>query len=160
MRDTWRRETPPLIQEGGIHMPYSWTVGRVGSRFLAELRDHCRILANRCSKCAVVWVPPRMRCPECFELIDERSWREVGPEGTLRHFTIVHYEHPAQPMKPPFAYGLIDLDGADRAFPHLISGTDLKQLKPGLKLKPVFRPDRQGSVLDIAYFVPAGEKAE
>jgi hypothetical protein len=137
-------------------MPYSWTVGRVGSRFFIEMRDRCRILGSRCPKCWVVWVPPRLRCPECFVEIDEKSWLEVGPQGTLRHFTIVRYEHPAQPMKPPFAYGLIDLDGADRAFTHLISEADLESLRPGIRLKPVWKSNRQGSILDIAYFTPIG----
>jgi uncharacterized OB-fold protein len=156
MNDEWRRQTKPLILEGGIHMPYSWTVGRLGSRFLIELRDHGRIMGNRCPKCQVVWVPPRMRCPECYEEIGDQGWKEVGPQGTLRHFTVVRYEHPAQPMKPPFAYGLIDLDGAGRAITHLVSGVDLAQLKAGTRMQPVWRSNRQGNILDIAYFTPIG----
>jgi len=156
MNDQWRRDTRPLILEGGIHMPYSWTVGRVGSRFLIELRDHGRIMGSRCPNCHLVWVPPRLRCPECYAEIDDRAWMEVGPHGTLRHFTIVRYEHPAQPMKPPFAYGLIDLDGASRAITHLISGMDLDCLRPGIRVKPVMESTRQGHILDIAFFTPVG----
>jgi len=156
MKDEWRKKTKPLTLEGGIHMPYSWTVGRVGSRFFIELRDHGRILGNRCSQCQVVWVPPRLRCPECYVEIDDRSWTEVGPQGTLRHFTIVRYEHPAQPLKPPFAYGLIHLDGATRAITHLISGADMESLKPGIRVKPVMKPVRQGNILDISFFTPVG----
>jgi len=156
MNDEWRRQTKPLVLEGGIHMPYSWTVGRLGSRFLIELRDHGRIMGNRCPKCRVVWVPPRSRCPECYQGIGDQDWKEVGPQGTLRHFTIVRYEHPAQPMKPPFAYGLIDLDGADRAITHLVSGVDLAYLKPGTRMHPVWRSNRQGNILDIVYFTPIG----
>ena len=100
MGGEWRNQVKPIILEGGIHMPYSWTVGRVGSRFFLELRDQGRFLANQCPACERVWVPPRQRCPICFKEIPEESWREVGPEGTLNHFTIVHFEHPAQPMDP------------------------------------------------------------
>jgi len=160
MADQWRSKTPPLIYEGGIHMPYSWTVGRVGSRFFIELRDNGQIMANRCSKCKGVWVPPRLRCPVCFQEIGSDDWLEVGPQGTLRHFTIVRYEHPAQPLKPPFAYGLIDLDGTDRAIVHLVSGTDLNSLKQGIRVKPVMRSDRQGNMLDIMYFTPVGGKTQ
>jgi hypothetical protein len=156
MDDQWRQETKPLILEGGIHMPYTWTVGRTGSRFFIELRDHRRLMGNRCSKCQVVWVPPRLRCPECYIAMGDDSWIEVGPEGTLRHFTIVNYSHPAQPMPPPFAYGIIDLDRAGRAITHLIAGTNLNNLKPGIRLKPVWSPNRQGTILDIAYFTPIG----
>jgi uncharacterized OB-fold protein len=59
-------------------------------------------------------------------------------------------------MKPPFAYGLIDLDGADRAITHLVSGVDLAHLKPGTRMQPVYRSNRQGNILDIAYFTPIG----
>jgi uncharacterized OB-fold protein len=61
-------------------------------------------------------------------------------------------------MKPPYAYGLIDLDGAGRAFTHLVSGTDLRSLKAAIRLKPVWKPNRQGSILDIVYFTPVGGK--
>ncbi|MBU2552005.1 MAG: OB-fold domain-containing protein [Proteobacteria bacterium] len=154
MGDEWRQEVKPIILEGGIHMPYSWTVGRVGSRFFIELRDKGHFLANRCTTCDHVWVPPRLRCPVCFKAIPDEDWLEVGPEGTLKHFTVVHYEQPAQPLAPPFAYGLITLDGADSDVAHLISDTDLDALKPGMRLKPVFQPDRRGNMLDIAYFTP------
>lgn len=156
MGDQWREMTNPLVFEGGIHMPYSWTVGKVGSRFFVELRDNGRMMANRCTQCNLVWVPPRSRCPECFQKIEDGHWLEVGPQGVLRHFTIVRYEHPAQPMRPPFAYGLICLDKADRAIIHLVSGTDPRSLKPGMRLKPVLKPDRKGNILDILYYTPVG----
>jgi uncharacterized OB-fold protein len=115
-------------------------------------------MANKCIKCEVVWIPPRPRCPECFQEIDDKSWLEVGPQGTLRHVTIVRYEHPSQPMKPPFAYGLIDLDGANRAIVHLILDADFRKLKPGMRVKPILSPDRKGNILDISYFTPIGER--
>jgi uncharacterized OB-fold protein len=63
-------------------------------------------------------------------------------------------------MKPPFAYGLIDLDGADRAIVHFISSADLSQLKSGMRVRPVFKQDRSGNFLDINYFTPVGKKTE
>ena len=156
MEDQWRRETKPLVLEGGIHMPYSWTVGRVGSRFFAELRDKGRIMASPCSKCKDVWVPPRLRCPVCFHEIGEKDWVEVGPKGTLRYFTIVRYEHDAQPIKPPFAYGVIDLDGTTRGMTHLIQSEKMDDLECGMRLQPVMTFDPQGSILDIEYFEPVG----
>ncbi|MBW2032083.1 MAG: Zn-ribbon domain-containing OB-fold protein [Deltaproteobacteria bacterium] len=156
MEDQWRRETKPIDFEGGIFMPYSWTVGRVGSRFFIELRDNGRIMASACRKCKDIWVPPRMRCPVCFSEIDEDAWVEIGPEGTLRHYTVVRYDHKAQPIKPPFAYAIIDLDGATRGFTHLVYGTELEDLKSGTRLKPVFALDPQGNILDIEYFTPVG----
>ena len=156
MKEQWRLETKPLIYAGGIHMPYTWTVGETGSRFFMEFRDKKRIMGSRCPKCHVVWVPVRLRCPECYVEIGRDLWIEVGPHGTLRHFTVVNYSHPAHPRPAPFAYGVIDLDSASRGFTHLISGTELTGLRPGLRLKPVWSSERQGCILDIEYFTPIG----
>jgi len=61
-------------------------------------------------------------------------------------------------MKPPFAYGIIDLDGADTAFTHLVLGGNLTELRPGIRVRPILKSQRQGNILDIAYFSPIGGK--
>jgi uncharacterized OB-fold protein len=135
-------------------MPYTWTVGKVGSKFFLELRDNARIMANKCVKCRFVWVPPRLRCPKCFTEILDEDWLEVGPEGTLRHFTIVRYEHQNQPRKPPFAYGIIDLDNADTGITHFVYSAEMDDLRSGMRVKPVIEAEREGKILDIVYFSP------
>lgn len=154
METAWRQKTKALVLEGGIHMPYSWTVGRVGSRFFIAMRDNRRLLANRCPKCSYVWVPPRKRCPVCFVLIADKDWLEVGPSGTLRHVSVVRYGNPAQPLPTPFAYGIIDLDGASHGITHIVHCSDLARLRPGTRVKPLWREERQGNILDIVYFTP------
>jgi uncharacterized OB-fold protein len=68
---------------------------------------------------------------------------------------VVHYREPAlHPLKAPFAYGIIKLDGADVGITHLIAGADLKALKEGIRVKAVFRGKPQGNYLDIKYFQP------
>ena len=155
MGSEWRFQTIPLVLEGGIHMPYSWTVGRVGSRFFEELRDRGRILASMCSGCHKVYVPPRLRCPVCF-CESKKDMRYVGPAGFIRHFTVVHYHHPVQPIKPPFAYAVIDLDGADNGITHFVRCSDYTLLEAGTRVFPVMARERKGCILDIAYFEPAG----
>jgi uncharacterized OB-fold protein len=156
MNQRWREQTTPLVLKGGIHMPYTWTVGRVGSRFFVELRNHGRIMGSRCDKCSVVWVPPRLRCPKCFTEIRDENWIEVGPEGTLRHFTIVRYSHPNQPKKPPFAYGIIFLDNANNGITHFVHTDEMDALHSGIRVKPVMATEREGKIMDIAYFSPVG----
>jgi uncharacterized OB-fold protein len=83
------------------------------------------------------------------------EWVELGDTGTLQTFTIVRYEKPAlHPLKAPFAYGIIKLDGADSGFVHIIADTDLDKLEAGMKVKAVFKDERQGDLLDIRYFTP------
>jgi uncharacterized OB-fold protein len=156
MNAGWRQQTTPLVLKGGIHMPYTWTLGRVGSRFFIELRDNARIMGSRCGECDVVWVPPRLRCPKCFKAISDKSWIEVGPHGALKHFTIVRYSHPNQPRKPPFAYGVIYLDNAGNGITHLIHSDKLDELYSGVRVKPVMKTEREGKIMDIAYFSPMG----
>jgi uncharacterized OB-fold protein len=87
----------------------------------------------------------------------EKDWLEVGPEGTLRHFTVVRYHYPGQPLKTPFAFGLIDLDGADVAIIHLLSDKAISKLKAGVRVRPVMAEPREGKILDIAFFTPIGD---
>jgi len=145
----WLKEVEPLTLKGQIAVPYAWWVGDVGSRFLVALRDEQKILGSKCWKCGKVYVPPRKNCGRCFVDIDE--WVEVASEGTIEAYTIVHYSYAVQPVKPPFAYALIRLDGADVGFLHLIK-KDLGKIRNGLRVKAVFRKKRVGQVLDIDSF--------
>ena len=106
----WKDEVENIVYPGRIKVPYKWSVGETGSRFLVALRDDKEIWGTKCPSCNKVYVPPLKNCGECFTLTDE--WVKVGSTGTLASFTVVHYAHAMQPVETPFAYGLIRLDGA------------------------------------------------
>jgi uncharacterized OB-fold protein len=59
-----------------------------------------------------------------------------------------------QPLKPPFGYGIIRLDGADTGMAHLLSGSDPAKWRIGMRAKAVFKEKRSGNILDIEYFQP------
>jgi len=145
----WLQETEDLTLKGRIAVPYTWWVGEVGSRFLIALRDEGKILGNRCPECQTVYVPPRRNCGRCFVDIDE--WVELPDEGVVTAHTIVRYEYELQPARPPFAYAVIKLDGADVGLAHLVK-KDLERLKNGARVKAVFKEDRSGHILDIDSF--------
>ncbi|MDO9228558.1 MAG: Zn-ribbon domain-containing OB-fold protein [Syntrophales bacterium] len=145
----WLKNVEPLTLKGQIAVPYTWWVGETGSRFLISLRDDQKILGTRCKACGTVYVPPRKNCGRCFVDIDE--WVDVADEGVIEGYTIVHYAYPVQPVKPPFAYVLIKLDGTDVGFLHLIKN-DLGRIKNGLRVKAKFKGERTGSILDIDSF--------
>jgi uncharacterized OB-fold protein len=141
-----------LIHQGVIRVPYTWAAGAVASRFYAGLRDR-RILGIRCPRCRLVMVPPKKTCHRCFGDLNE--WVEVGPEGTLQTFTVVHYSEPElHPLQAPFAYGIIKLDGADAGMTHLIAEANLQALKEGMRMTAVFKEKPEGNYLDIRYFKP------
>jgi hypothetical protein len=149
----WLKNVEPLTQKGQIRVPYTWSVGETGSRFLTALRDQGRILANRCPHCSKVFVPPRKNCGRCFQDIDEQNWLDLPLEGTVTACTIVRENLPVSPAPTPFAYVLIRLDGADVDFLHIVKDR-LDRLATGARVRARLRDSRAGSVLDIDAFEP------
>lgn len=147
----WRDQVEALTLKGQIKMPYTWSVGETGSRFLVALRDEQTIWANRCARCGTVYVPPRKNCGRCFIDISPDDWLPVGPEGVVTAYTLVHYAHALQAARPPFAYAIVRLDGADVGLLHIIT-CGLERLKNGARVRARFRPERSGSILDIDGF--------
>ncbi len=152
MIKNWLETVEPLVYESRIKVPYTWSVGEVGSRFLIELRDHKKIYGTKCSKCDKVYLPPRKTCGNCFSNLHE--WVEVGPQGTLVTHTVVHYETLVMPRKPPFAYGIILLDKASTSLVHLLGEVNIEEIKFGMRLEAVFKDERTGDIMDIRYFRP------
>ncbi len=149
---SWLENEEILTRKGQIAMPYAWSVGEVGSRFLVGLRDEKRILGNRCDKCGATYVPPRKNCGVCFHDLPDDGWREVGPEGVVTSCTVVREDSPLAPAKAPFAYVIVKLDGADVGFMHVVRD-NLEKLAVGVRVAARFREAREGSILDIDSFV-------
>lgn len=137
-------------------MPYEWSIGRFGSRFFQEIREHRRFIGIRCPKCGLVRVPPRKICGPCFVELDELV--ELSDSGVITAFSVVNYPFidPAtgEHRPVPYTYGYIRLDGADNIFSHLINETDVSRLAVGAKVRAVFRDpeEMQGNIKDIKYF--------
>jgi len=148
----WAEDVEELVHSGRIKVPYTWSVGEVGSRFFIELRNNQKIYGKRCPACKKVLVPARKLCGQCFQQTDE--WVEVGQQGVVQTFTVVRYSSAVQPLKPPFGYGIIKLDGADTGMTHLLWGTDPTKWQVGMRVQAVFKDKRAGNIMDIAYFRP------
>jgi uncharacterized protein len=151
--NSWLEETEALVHKGRIKVPYQWWVGDTGTRFFVSIRDEGKITGTYCQKCDMVFVPPRQVCGRCFS--SDLAWREVGTEGELISYTVPRYKLDIHPLDKPFAYGIVKLDGADTALTHLVGEFDEGQLKTGIRMKAVFKPERVGNILDILYFKPA-----
>jgi len=148
----WLEEVEDLVYHGRIKVPYQWWVGETGSHFFVTLRDDKKLLGTYCPKCDLVFIPPRKACGRCFS--QDMEWRELGQEGTLVTYTIPRENEALRPLDIPYAYGIIKLDGADTGLTHLLAEFDEDKLKSGMRVKAVFKEDRQGNILDIHYFKP------
>jgi uncharacterized OB-fold protein len=140
------------LYHGQIYIPNTFSAGAVGSRFLTELRDKKRIMGMRCPTCNRVYVPARSICKDCFEQLDE--WVELSDKGTVLTYATDYETKSIQPTWTPIIYGIIQLDGSDTGFVHMLGEVDPEQLRVGMRVQAVFQKEREGSILDIKYFKP------
>lgn len=146
-------DTGVRIHESKIRLRYTWWVGEVGSRFYKALKEKCKIWGIKCSQCEIVYVPPKKNCPKCFSRMNE--WIELSNMGRLLTYTVVRYSVPhIQPQAPPFALGIIQLDGADTGMTHLLGEIDFDDIEVGMRVQAVFSEVREGNLKDIKYFKP------
>ena len=140
-----------------ITLRYDYALGEVAGKFMDGLRNR-QILATRCSKSAMVYLPPRAFCERSFEKCD--SWVEAGTSGVIETSTIVVRGFEGS-RPPPIAIAFVRLDGVDSAIANYIEGLDMSDvdkamqvIKPGTRVKVEFIPEPQGRVTDF-YFVLA-----
>jgi uncharacterized OB-fold protein len=131
---------------------YSYSAGPVRSKFLFHLRDKQMIIGTKCPTCRMVYVPARSTCIKCYE--DMEEWVEISNEGTLETYTIVYEPQPIYHTDPPFAIGIIKLDGADTGLVHRLREVDYKKIHIGMRVKAVFEDEVKGDIRDIKYFEP------
>jgi hypothetical protein len=152
MSSVWEK-VEPRVYESRIKVPYNWQAGETASRFLLTLKNERKFVGKKCPKCAKVLVPPRKSCPTCF--VETGDWEDVSDQGVVETFTIVRRDTGILPMKPPFAYAVIRLDGADTGLVHLLGEVQPEAVRAGMRVKAVFAEERTGKMLDVKYFKPA-----
>ncbi len=140
------------LYHGQIYIPNTYSAGAVGSKFLIKLRDQKKIMGTRCATCNRVYVPARSICKDCYGKMDE--WVEVSNRGTLLTYTVCNEQTRIQPVEAPIIYGIIQLDGADTGLVHMLGEVEPEQLRIGMRVKAVFKEEREASILDIKYFKP------
>jgi uncharacterized OB-fold protein len=64
-------------------------------------------------------------------------------------------------LQEPFAWVLVQFDGADTAFLHVLPSASPDEVATGMRVRPEFAPEdeRVGHVNDIRHFVAAGGAA-
>lgn len=144
----------PMVYDSTINVPYSWWAGDTATKFFTSLRDDKKIMATRCGKCGVNFIPPRKVCPGCFG--ENTEWVEVSGEGTVLSFTVARrpFESIPSDKKLPVIWGLVRLDGADTALLHFLGEVAPEAVKIGMRVKAVFADSRTGAIRDISHFKP------
>ncbi len=132
----------PLIFEQQISLPYLYTAGAAQRAALTGLREG-EIVASRGGGHVVV--PARPFAADGTHL---REPVRLSGEGSIEAVTVAHHR-PDAPV-----YGLIALDGATTLLLHRLGG-GAERLAAGARVRPVWRAERTGSILDIDHFAPA-----
>ena len=137
-----------------LEYPFVRSVGPVVGAFLTGLRDG-KVLGIRGSGGRVI-VPPTEYDPETGE--ETAGVVEVGPEGTVTSWSWVGTPRAKHPLEEPFAWVLVQFDGADTSFFHVLPAASPDEVSTGMRVRPQFRPEaeRIGHVKDIEHFVAAG----
>ena len=131
-----------------VEYAYRRSVGSVLGRFFTELRDR-RIFGTRTARGRVL-VPPAEYDPETGASVDE--FVEVGPGGVVTSWTWISTPQPEHPLSRPFAFALILLDGADTSLLHAVDAADETAVSTGLRVRPRWRAETRGEILDIECF--------
>ncbi|WP_205215491.1 Zn-ribbon domain-containing OB-fold protein [Amycolatopsis albispora] len=133
-----------------IGFDYTRSVGPVLGRFVNGLAAH-RIEGVRGSD-GRVHVPPVEYDPLTAEALTE--FVEVGTEGTVKSWTWMAEPLDGQPLSRPFAWALIQLDGADTAMLHAVDVPGPEHMSTGMRVAVRWADETVGHIRDIAYFRP------
>jgi hypothetical protein len=132
-----------------LEYTYKRSVGPVIGRFLEALRDG-RIEGVR-TRSGRVLVPP----VEYDENGDATGEAVPLPNtGVVTTWAWVESPRPNHPLQKPFAFALIQIDGADTALLHVVDAGSSARMKTGMRVLARFRAERRGDVRDLECFVP------
>ncbi|MGD0083115.1 MAG: OB-fold domain-containing protein [Acidimicrobiales bacterium] len=133
--------------------PYHRSVGEVLGGFFGGLRDG-RIDGVTADDGKVV-VPPTEYDPASGRATGDRV--TVSDAGSVTTWCWVAEPLPHHLLDRPFAFALIQLDGADTAILHYVDAKSMDAMATGMRVRAVWRAERHGHITDIVAFVPEAE---
>ncbi|HNA98874.1 MAG TPA: OB-fold domain-containing protein [Marmoricola sp.] len=144
---------------GCLHAPikvefdYTRSLGGVLSDFMTGLRSH-QVQGARLSDGTIACPPPEYD-PITLEPITELV--PISSLGSVLTWSWVAEPVKGQPLSHPFAFALIQLDGADEPLLHAVAA-EHHQMQSGMRVRVEWAAETRGDIRDIAYFVPAQDE--
>lgn len=129
---------------------YTRTTGPVIGAFLTGLRDK-KIRGIKRSN-GQVMCPPLEYDPETADELSEMV--ELKDSGVVKSWAWVTEPREKHHLKKPFAWALIQIDGASTSMLHMVDAGSESKMKTGMKVKAKWSEQTKGFMTDIACFVP------
>lgn len=145
------RIEPALTAPHKVSYTYKRSLGPVLSSFFTGLRAK-KILGVRRTDGSVM-VPPKEYDPDTGASLTELV--PVADTGVVTSWAWVSQPRAQQPLQKPFAYALIQLDGAATPLLHVVDAGKENAMKTGMRVRARWAAQPSGSITDIQAFVPA-----
>jgi len=140
VQGTWDISTYKFKIEGG------------GVKMLADGMKDKKIRGIRCHQCGTVYVPGPTYCRKCF--IDISEVAEVKDVGEVTTYAVEMADMRGNPIDLKRVSGMIKLDGCDTWMTGSIEGIDWQDVKVGMRVKAIWKDEREGKLGDIDHFEP------
>ena len=132
-----------------MEFPYTRSTGPMVGAFLTGLRDR-QVLGVRDSAGRVVVPPPEYDAATAEQLPHDQLV-PVGPEGVVTSWSWNATPRLGQPFDRPFAWALVQLDGADTSLLHALDAAP-DQISTGMRVRIRWSDETTGYIKDIACF--------
>ncbi|MFX0186933.1 MAG: Zn-ribbon domain-containing OB-fold protein [Candidatus Hodarchaeota archaeon] len=147
-----------ITNKGMVRAEFNFWVGKYMDKFYDNLENK-KIIGNKCTKCGVVFVPPRKICGNCNLVISlDQNWVDLPNTGTLMNYTITPYkvtERGSRNVKKGQIIGLINIDGSNTGIVYKLLNMEPGEVKTGMKVKIEWAEKTKGAPSDIKGFVKA-----
>ena len=140
-----------LRSEFDLDFTYTRTTGSVIGRFFTELRD--RKLVGIKAKDGSVICPPLEYDPQTADELTE--FVDLADTGEVKTWCWVNEPLEKHPLDKPFAWALVQLDGADTPMLHAVDAGSEAAMSTGMRVKVRWADETVGRINDIACFEPA-----
>ncbi|MEU7476740.1 OB-fold domain-containing protein [Lentzea sp. NPDC042327] len=146
----------PLSAPLDVGFDYTRSTGPTLGRFLSDLRRR-KVTGIRGAD-GRVHVPPLEYDPVTAERLTE--FVDVASTGVVRGWSWIPEPLEGQPLDRPFAWALVQLDGADTSMLHAVDAGSPDRISTGARVRVCWRDDRVGAITDIECFELSGEPGD
>ncbi len=143
-------EAKVLNQNFTLGFTYTRSTGPIVGRFFGELKN-CHIVGIKGSDGQVL-VPPIEYDPVTAEALSE--FVEVADTGVVKTWCWVNEPRKHHLMDKPFAWALIQLEGADTPLLHMLDAGSIENVTTGMTVRARWADNPRGHITDITCFEP------